>query len=139
MHDLDRYVLHIRGLGRRLIKLCRDGFWAPDEIEAIYGVHHVYSQKKSKVRLCFHFYIHAVISSLQDDEEHKKKADHIVNTVLGLVDGNKDGKVSLDEFKAVGLDGLPNFDDLGAEGHHYDVESGPCIATVSCEIETDIF
>jgi len=25
----------------------------------------------------------------------------------------------------VGLDGLPNFDQLGAEGHHYDVESGP--------------
>ena len=25
----------------------------------------------------------------------------------------------------MGLDGLPNFDQLGAEGHHYDVESGP--------------
>jgi len=90
----------------QLHDLDRDGFWAPDEIEAIYGVQHVYSQKKSK-----------------DEEEHQKKADHIVNTVLGLVDGNKDGKISLDEFKAVGLDGLPNFDDLGAEGHHYDVES----------------
>jgi len=90
----------------QLHDLDRDGFWSPDEIEAIYGVHHVYSQKKSK-----------------DEEEHQKKAEHIVNTVLGLVDGNKDGKISLDEFKAVGLDGLPNFDDLGAEGHHYDVES----------------
>ena len=30
----------------------------------------------------------------------------------------------MEEFKVVGLDGLPNFDDLGAEGHHYDVESG---------------
>ena len=53
-----------------------------------------------------------------------KKAETIVNTVLDLVDKDKDGRVSLDEFKAVGLDGLPNFDELGAEGHHYDVESG---------------
>jgi len=90
----------------QLHDLDRDGFWAPDEIEAIYGVHHIYSQKKSK-----------------DDEEHQKKADHIVSTVLGLVDSDKDGKISLDEFEVVGLDGLPNFDDLGAEGHHYDVES----------------
>jgi hypothetical protein len=44
--------------------------------------------------------------------------------VLNLVDKNKDGRISLEEFKAVGLDGLPNFDELGAEGHHYDVESG---------------
>lgn len=27
----------------------RDGIWDREEIEAIYGVHHVYSQKKSKV------------------------------------------------------------------------------------------
>jgi len=27
----------------------RDGVWDQEEIEAIYGVHHVYSQKKSKV------------------------------------------------------------------------------------------
>ena len=44
--------------------------------------------------------------------------------MLSLVDQNKDGRISLEEFKAVGLDGLPNFDELGAEGHHYDVESG---------------
>lgn len=47
-----------------------------------------------------------------------------MNTVLEKLDKNKDGKISLDEFLAVGLDGLPNFDDLGAEGHHYDMESG---------------
>ena len=29
----------------------RDGVWDTAEIEAIYGVHHVYSQKKSKVRI----------------------------------------------------------------------------------------
>ena len=44
--------------------------------------------------------------------------------MLNLVDKNKDGRISLEEFKAIGLDGLPNFDELGAEGHHYDVESG---------------
>ena len=39
-------------------------------------------------------------------------------------DRDGDEKISLEEFRAAGLDGLPNFDDLGAEGHHYDVESG---------------
>ncbi|EPT03458.1 hypothetical protein FOMPIDRAFT_1022421 [Fomitopsis schrenkii] len=90
----------------QLHDLNRDGIWDREEIEAIYGVHHAYSQKKSK-----------------DEIEHQKKADNIVNTVLEKLDKNKDGKISLDEFLAVGLDGLPNFDDLGAEGHHYDMES----------------
>ncbi|KAK7063884.1 precursor to secretory protein Ssp120 [Favolaschia claudopus] len=90
----------------QLHDLNRDGFWDREEVEAIYGVHHVYSQKKSK-----------------DDEEHKRKADHISSTVLNLLDKNRDGRISPEEFEAVGLEGLPNFDDLGAEGHHYDVES----------------
>ncbi|KAJ7610903.1 precursor to secretory protein Ssp120 [Roridomyces roridus] len=90
----------------QLHDLNRDGFWDREEVEAIYGVHHVYSQKKSK-----------------DEEEHQKKADHISGTVLNLLDKNKDGKVSPEEFEAVGLDGLPNFDNMGAEGHHYDIES----------------
>lgn len=30
----------------------------------------------------------------------------------------------MSEFEAAGLAALPNFDELGAEGHHYDVESG---------------
>ena len=60
----------------------------------------------------------------QDDIEHQKKADMIVSTVLGLLDLDKDGKVSPEELEKVGLDGLPNFDNVGAEGHHYDVESG---------------
>lgn len=29
-----------------------------------------------------------------------------------------------EEFEAAGFKGLPSFDDIGAEGHHYDVESG---------------
>jgi hypothetical protein len=56
--------------------------------------------------------------------EHQKKADHIVNTVLQRLDLDKDGRVTPEELAKVGLNGLPNFDDLGAEGHHYDVESG---------------
>ncbi|KAI0375500.1 hypothetical protein BV20DRAFT_986249 [Pilatotrama ljubarskyi] len=90
----------------QLHDLNRDKVWDKEEIEAVYGVHHVYSQKKSK-----------------DEIEHQKKADHIVQEVLKRLDKNGDGKITLEEFQAVGLDGLPNFDDLGAEGHHYDVES----------------
>jgi len=90
----------------QLHDLNRDGFWDREEIEAIYGVHHIYSQKKSK-----------------DDIEHQKKADHIVATVLKLLDKDQDGKVTPEEFESVGYKGLPNFDDMGAEGHHYDVES----------------
>ncbi|KAI0830813.1 hypothetical protein BC628DRAFT_1355711 [Trametes gibbosa] len=86
--------------------LNRDKVWDEEEIQAVYGVHHLYSQKKSK-----------------DEIEHQKKADHIVKEVLRRLDKNRDGKITLEEFQAVGLDGLPNFDDLGAEGHHYDVES----------------
>lgn len=41
---------------------------------------------------------------------------------MSIFDTDKDGKISLAELEAGGLDALPNFDD--AEGHHYDVESG---------------
>ncbi|KAF8899263.1 hypothetical protein BD779DRAFT_1487804, partial [Infundibulicybe gibba] len=53
------------------------------------------------------------LTPLKDDVEHQLKADHIVNR----------GRVTPEEFEKVGLDGLPNFDALGAEGHHYDIES----------------
>ncbi|THH19015.1 hypothetical protein EW146_g2074 [Bondarzewia mesenterica] len=94
----------------QLHDLNRDGVWDKEEIQAIYGVHHVYSQKKSK-------------ASKLDDVEHQEKADTIVQTILKAMDKNADEKITLDEFEAVGLAGLPNFDELGAEGHHYDVES----------------
>ncbi|KAI9445389.1 hypothetical protein H4582DRAFT_1845799 [Lactarius indigo] len=90
----------------QLHDLNRDGFWDTEEVEAIYGVHHVYSQKRSK-----------------DDEEHQQKANHIVDTVFKAIDKDKDGKITLAEFEAAGLAALPSFDSLGAEGHHYDVES----------------
>ncbi|ETW86773.1 hypothetical protein HETIRDRAFT_437555 [Heterobasidion irregulare TC 32-1] len=90
----------------QLHDLNRDGVWDTAEIEAIYGVHHVYSQKKSK-----------------DDVEHQKKADTIVQAILKAMDKDGNEKVTQKEFEAVGLAGLPSFDELGAEGHHYDVES----------------
>jgi hypothetical protein len=40
------------------------------------------------------------------------------------LDKDGDGKVTPEEFAAVGTSGLPSFEDIGAEGHHYDVESG---------------
>ncbi|KAH8099734.1 precursor to secretory protein Ssp120 [Cristinia sonorae] len=102
-HHIDDFDI---GSFFQLHDLNRDGLWDREEIEAVYGVHHIYSQKKSK-----------------DDEEHQKKAKTIVDTVLKALDKDFDEKVSLEELQIVGLDGLPNFDDLGAEGHHYDIES----------------
>nr|VWO94406.1 EF-hand domain-containing protein [Ganoderma boninense] len=90
----------------QLHDLNRDGHWDQEEIEAVYGVHHVYSQKKSK-----------------DEVEHKEKAEFVVKTVLKRLDKNGDGVITLDELEAVGLEGLPDFEVMGVEGHHYDVES----------------
>ena len=47
--------------------------------------------------------------------------------VLQHLDLNGDGQITAGELEKVGLDGLPNFDGLGAEGHHYDIESGESI------------
>ena len=60
----------------------------------------------------------------KDEEEHQRKAKLVVDTVFEAIDKDKDGKITLEEFEAVGLDALPSFENLGAEGHHYDVESG---------------
>lgn len=73
----------------------------------MYGVHHQFSQAKSA-----------------DKAAHDAKAKQIVDAVLKKMDIDHDGLVSEDEFLAVGLDGLPDFSSLGAEGHHYDTESG---------------
>lgn len=75
-------------------------------------MHHPYSQKKSA-----------------DEIAHQKKADHIVSSVLNIMDKDGDGKISLEEFLEKGVQALPNFDGLGAEGHHYDVESGERISS----------
>jgi len=105
----------------------RDGFWDRDEIQAIYGVHHVYSQKKSRVgtpRVPLRLSTLTSPLFVQDEIEHQKKADHVVDTVLKALDKNGDGKISPEEFTSAGYQGLPTFDDIGVEGHHYDVESG---------------
>ncbi len=62
----------------------------------------------------------------KDEEEHQQKAKLIIDTVFEVLDKDRDGKITLEEFEAAGLDALPNFENLGAEGHHYDVESGAC-------------
>lgn len=86
-----------------------DGMWSVDEIEAIYGVHHPYSKARS-----------------ENNDAHDSKAKLIVDSVLKNMDKNGDGAISLTEFREVGLDGLPDYSSLGAEGHHYDEESGAC-------------
>jgi hypothetical protein len=82
----------------------------------------VYNKKKSKVTVQHVYRLLVTDRGEQDEEEQKKKAEHIVNSVLERIDLDKDGRISADELEKVGLDGLPNFE--GAEGHHYDVESG---------------
>lgn len=52
------------------------------------------------------------------------------------MDRDRDGKITPEEFELVGLDRLPDFKDLGAEGHHYDIESGECNESVSLPILT---
>ncbi|VDB90215.1 unnamed protein product [Peniophora sp. CBMAI 1063] len=86
--------------------LDRDGMWNKEEIEAVYGMHHTYAKKMSK-----------------DEFQHAKKTQAIVGSVLKAMDKDGDEMVSLEEFEAAGIEALPNFDDLGAHGHHYDVES----------------
>ncbi len=49
------------------------------------------------------------------------------------MDTDKDGMISAEELEAKGIAALPDFDNLGAEGHHYDVESGACIHVTYCE------
>jgi len=83
-----------------------NGFLDASEIEAIYGVHHTDSQKKSA-----------------NEEAHAAKARIIVAEVLKRMDKNGDGILTMEEFSAAGFSGLPDFSSLGAEGHHYDEES----------------
>jgi len=89
--------------------LNNDGVLDSSEIEAIYGVHHLESQKKSA-----------------GEAAHRAKAQRIVREVLDRMDKNHDGVLSPEEFVAAGFSGLPDFSSLGAEGHHYD--EGSCYA-----------
>ncbi|KAG8806130.1 hypothetical protein FRC18_006270, partial [Serendipita sp. 400] len=90
----------------QLHDLNRDGFWDRAEIEAVYGVYHEYSKAKTP-----------------DEQEQQAKADKIVDAILKKMDTDRNGLIGLKEFEAAGWEGLQSFKDLGAEGHHYDVES----------------
>lgn len=86
--------------------LNNDGKLDAAEIESVYGVHHEYSQKLTP-----------------EEAVRVEKAKQIVAAVLKRMDTNGNGFITADEFEAAGMAGLPDFSDLGAEGHHYDVES----------------
>jgi hypothetical protein len=108
LHDLDRNGILDRG-----------------EIEAIYGVHHEYSKRKTP-----------------SEEAQAAKAQQVAEAVLAAFDANKDGFITMAEFLDKGLDALPDFSSLGAEGHHYDVESGEyarhsfdCLVLIACTQE----
>lgn len=91
----------------QLHDLNQDGFWDRAEIEAVYGVHHEYSKAKTP-----------------DEQAQQAKADKIVDAVLKKMDKNGNGLIEMSEFEAAGWEGLQSFKELGADGHHYDVESG---------------
>lgn len=52
-------------------------------------------------------------------EVHTEKAQEIVRTVLAKLDTNGDGLLTMTEFLAGGVGGLPNFEGVEHLGHHY--------------------
>ncbi|GAA5884712.1 hypothetical protein JCM6882_005363 [Rhodosporidiobolus microsporus] len=85
--------------------LNRDGILDRNELESIYGVHHEKKRKGTK--------------SL---EVHTAQAREIVDAVLERLDANRDGVLTMREFVAGGVGGLPNFKGVEHLGHHYDAE-----------------
>ncbi|GAA5820062.1 hypothetical protein JCM10212_006422, partial [Sporobolomyces blumeae] len=85
--------------------LNRDGVLDRNELESIYGVHHEKRKKGAK--------------SL---EVHTDQAKEIVSAVLEKLDSNGDGVLTMREFVAGGVGGLPNFKGVDHLGHHYDAE-----------------
>ncbi|KAK4058424.1 hypothetical protein OIO90_000582 [Microbotryomycetes sp. JL221] len=86
--------------------LNRDGILDTNELESIYGVHHEKRKSASGVPL----------------EVHTQQAKEIVQAVLAKLDTNKDGVLTMREFIAGGVGGLPNFKGVADLGHHYDAE-----------------
>ncbi|KAK4051826.1 hypothetical protein OIV83_002531 [Microbotryomycetes sp. JL201] len=86
--------------------LNRDGILDVNELESIYGVHHEKRKSASGVPL----------------EVHTQQAREIVQAVLEKLDTNKDGVLTMREFIAGGVGGLPNFKGVADLGHHYDAE-----------------
>ncbi|GAA5880470.1 hypothetical protein JCM16303_005393 [Sporobolomyces ruberrimus] len=85
--------------------LNRDGVLDRNELESVYGVHHEKRKKGAK--------------SL---EVHTEQAKEIVTAVLEKLDTNGDGVLTMREFVAGGVGGLPNFKGVDHLGHHYDAE-----------------
>ncbi|GAA5903523.1 nucleobindin SSP120 [Sporobolomyces salmoneus] len=85
--------------------LNRDGVLDRNELESVYGVHHEKRKKGAK--------------SL---EVHTEQAKEIVTKVLEKLDENGDGVLTMREFVAGGVGGLPNFKGVEHLGHHYDAE-----------------
>ncbi|GAA5836201.1 hypothetical protein JCM9279_002225 [Rhodotorula babjevae] len=85
--------------------LNRDGVLDRNELESIYGVHHEKRRKGSK-----------------NLEVHTQQAVEIVDQVLDRLDTNRDGVLTMREFVAGGVGGLPNFKGVEHLGHHYDAE-----------------
>ncbi|KAI5475025.1 secretory pathway protein Ssp120 [Pseudohyphozyma bogoriensis] len=85
--------------------LNRDGILDVNELESIYGVHHEKLKKATG-----------------DVEVHTQQAKEIVQKVLEKLDTNGDGVLTLREFNAGGVGGLPNFKGVEHLGHHYDAE-----------------
>lgn len=82
--------------------LDRNGILDVNELESIYGVHHEKSRQSSG-----------------SVEVHTEKAKEIVNVVLKKLDTNGDGVLTMREFVAGGVAGLPNFEGVEHLGHHY--------------------
>ncbi|KAL8286538.1 hypothetical protein RQP46_004555 [Phenoliferia psychrophenolica] len=101
-HHLDNFDIqaffHLHDLNR-------DGILDVNELESIYGVHHEKRRKESG-----------------SEEVHTEKAKEIVKTVLATLDTNGDGVLTMREFVAGGVGGLPNFKGVEHLGHHYDAE-----------------
>lgn len=55
-------------------------------------------------------------------EVHTETAKEIVKIVLAKLDTNGDGVLTMREFVAGGVAGLPNFKGVEHLGHHYDAE-----------------
>ncbi|GAA5973752.1 hypothetical protein JCM21900_006545 [Sporobolomyces salmonicolor] len=85
--------------------LNRDGVLDRNELESVYGVHHEKRKKGAK-----------------SVEVHTQQAKDIVQAVLDRLDTNQDGVLTMREFVAGGVGGLPNFKGVEHLGHHYDAE-----------------
>ena len=110
----------------QLHDLNRDGQWDKEEIEAVYGMHHEYSKSLSPNEQVQKERAETVVKAVLDKvtTESFRLHLHLGLTLPFQIDTNKDGFIDQKEFEAAGWKGLESFRGVGADGHHYDVESG---------------